>query len=98
MARNSCRKGWLGSLNARLTEAVPLAGGQHLEITADIFNVPNLIKSRWGRYLDTTYGPTVRMLSLKGWDAAKPRCIYPAARPPRGVPDALAARWRRPLG
>jgi len=98
MARNSCRNGWLGSLNARLTEAVPLAGGQHLEITADIFNVPNLIKSRWGRYLDTTYGPSVRMLSLKGWDAANARGIYQVALPQRGVVDALASRWRLQLG
>src|SRR5207244_8402028 len=43
MARNNCRNGWLGSLNARLTTAVPLSSGQQFEIIADIFNLPNLI-------------------------------------------------------
>jgi len=98
MARNSCRNGWLGSLNARLTKAVRLAGDRQLEMTADIVNMPNLINSRWGRYLDTSYGPSVRMLSLKGWDAANARSIYQLALPPRGVVDAAASRWRMQLG
>ena len=98
MARNSCRNGWLGSLNARLTRALRLAGSQQLEITADIVNVPNLINSEWGRYLDTTYGPSVRMLSLKGWDAVNARGIYQLALPQRGVGDAAASRWRMQLG
>src|SRR5256886_7448451 len=76
MARNNCRNGWLASLNARLTTAVPLSSGQQFEIIADIFNLPNLINSRWGRYFDTTVGPTVRMLTLKGWDAVNGRGIY----------------------
>jgi len=98
MARNSCRNGWLSSLNARLTTTVPVAGGQHLEITADIFNVPNLINSRWGRYFDTTIGPSVRMLTLRGWDTVNGRGIYQFALPQRGVPDVVASRWRIQLG
>jgi hypothetical protein len=98
MARNSCRNGWLGSLNARLTTTVPLMGGQHLEITADVFNVPNLINSRWGRYWDTTTGPSARMLTLRGWDTANGRGIYQLALPRRGVVDDVASRWRMQLG
>ncbi len=98
MARNSCRNGWLGSLNARLTTNVPVAGDQHLEIVADIFNLANLISSRWGRYWDTTTGPSVRMLRLRGWDAATERGIYQLALPARGVPDVVASRWRMQLG
>src|SRR5207247_4938874 len=41
MGRNSCRNGWLGSVNARLGTTVALRGGRYLEITADIFNLPN---------------------------------------------------------
>ncbi len=88
MARNSCRNGWLSSLNARLTTTVPVAGGQHLEITAD----------RWGRYFDTTIGPSVRMLTLRGSDTANGRGIYQFALPQRGVPDVVASRWRIQLG
>ena len=98
MTRNSCRNGWLGSLNARLTTTVPLARGQRLEITADVLNVPNLINSRWGHYLDVTTGPSVKMLTLKGWDAANARGIYQLALPARGVPDVLASRWRVQIG
>jgi len=98
MARNNCRNGWLASLNARLTTAVPLSSGQQFEIIADIFNLPNLINSRWGRYFDTTVGPTVRMLTLKGWDAVNGRGIYQLALPKRGVLDEVASRWRVQLG
>src|SRR2546425_13237830 len=101
MARNSCRNGWLGSLNARLTTTVPVAGGQRLEIIADIFNVPNLISSRWGRYFDTTTGPSVTLLNLVGWDAVNTRGIYRLSNnrlPARGVVDDAASRWRIQLG
>jgi hypothetical protein len=101
MARNSCRNGWLGFLNARLTEAVPMAGGQRIEITADVFNVPNLISSRWGRYLDATTGPSVPLLQLVGWDAVNTRGIYRLSNnrlPARGVVDDVASRWRIQLG
>jgi hypothetical protein len=98
MARNSCRNGWLSSLNARLTTAVPLSRGQQLEIIADIFNLPNLINSRWGRYFDTTVGPSVRMLTLKGWDVANGRGTYQLALPKRGILDEVASRWRVQLG
>ncbi len=101
MARNSCRNGWLGFLNARLTKAVPMAGGQRIEITADAFNVLNLISSRWGRYLDITTGPSVTLLTLVGWDAVNSRGIYRLANnslPGRGVADEVASRWQIQLG
>jgi len=101
MARNSCRNGWLGFLNARLTKAVPMAGGRHIELTADVFNVPNLISSRWGRYFDTTTGPSVTLLNLVGWDAVNTRGVYRLSNntlPARGVVDDVASRWRIQLG
>ncbi len=101
MARNSCRNGWLGSLNARLTTTVPMAGGRHLDIIADAFNVPNLISSRWGRQLDATAGPSVKMLRLTGWDTTTPnaRGIYQLAPlPRRGVVADVASRWQIQLG
>jgi len=101
MARNSCRNGWLGVLNARLTKAVPMAGGRHIEVTADVFNVPNLISSRWGRYFDTTTGPSVTLLNLVGWDVVNTRGVYRLSNntlPARGVVDDIASRWRIQLG
>jgi hypothetical protein len=98
MARGSCRNGWLGFLNARLTKAVPVAGGQHLEVTADVFNLLNLMSRRWGRYRDVTTSPSVQLLQLAGWDAVRGRGIYRFVSPPRGVVDDLASRWRIQLG
>ena len=98
MARSSCRNGWLASLNARLGTTVPLAGRHYLEVTADIFNVPNLIEPRWGRYRDVTTGPSVPMLKLVGWDPANVRGVYQLELPKRGVVEDAVSRWRMQLG
>jgi hypothetical protein len=98
MARGSCRNGWLDVLNARLTKNVPLAGAQRLEITADIFNLPNLIQSRWGRHVDTTTDPSVPLLRLRGWDDDKQRGRYEFLHPTRGLLDDAASRWRVQVG
>ena len=98
MARGSCRNGWLGFLNARLTKALPVAGGQHLEITADVFNLLNLMSPRWGRYRDVTTSPSVQLLQLAGWDPVHARGLYRFTSPPRDVVDDVASRWRMQLG
>jgi len=98
MGRNSCRNGWLGSLNARLSTTVPLASGRYLEITADIFNVPNLIEPRWGQYRDVTTGPSVPLLRLVGWDPGNLRGVYQLELPTRGVVEDAISRWRMQLG
>jgi hypothetical protein len=98
MARGSCRNGWLGLLNARLTKALPVAGGQRLEITADVFNLLNLMSPGWGRYRDVTTSPAVQLLQLVGWDPVHARGLYRFTSPPRGVVDDIASRWRMQLG
>jgi hypothetical protein len=98
MARSSCRNGWLGFFNARITTTLPLVGGQYLEITADVLNVLNLISSRWGRYRDVTTGPSVPLLKLVGWDAANARGVYKLELPPRGIVEDAVSRWRMQLG
>jgi len=100
MARGSCRNGWLDVLNARVTTTLPMARGQHLEITTDVFNVPNLISPRWGRHRDVTSGPSVTLLSLAGWDSTNARARYrvPLRFPARGVLDDASSRWRVQLG
>ncbi len=78
-----------------------MAGGERIEITADAFNVLNLISSRWGRDLDLTTGPSVTLLTLVGWDAVNSRGIYRLSNnslPARGVVDDVASRWRIQLG
>jgi hypothetical protein len=100
MARGSCRNGWLDVLNARVTRTLPTAAEQRLEITADVFNLPNLLISRWGRHRDITSVPSVTLLNLKGWDATHVRARYqvPLRLPARRVLDDASSRWRVQLG
>jgi hypothetical protein len=98
MRRGSCRNGWLDLLSARLTKALPLADRQQLEMTADVFNVPNLIRPRWGRRIDTTTDPAVPLLRLRSWDPAAGRGVYQLSLPARNVADDAASRWRVQLG
>jgi hypothetical protein len=98
MGRGSCRNGWLDLLSARLMTTIPLAGRQQLEMTADVFNVPNLIRARWGRRFDTTTDPAVPLLRLRSWDPVAARGVYQLSLPARNVADDAASRWRVQLG
>jgi hypothetical protein len=101
MARGSCRNGWLGILNARVMTRLPMsAAAPRLEITADVFNLPNLVSPRWGRHRDVTTAPSITLLSLAGWDASKGRGRYrvPPQLPALGVLDDASSRWRVQLG
>jgi hypothetical protein len=98
MSRGSCMNGWLDLLSARLMKTVPVAGSQQLEMSADVFNVPNLIRARWGRRIDTTTDPAVPLLRLRGWDPAAARGVYQLSLPARNVAEDAASRWRVQLG
>jgi hypothetical protein len=98
LARNSCRNPWFGTLNTRLTKAFPVAAGRSLEIGADVYNVLNLINSRWGlsRYDGLTFATD--LLVLRGYDTSRGRGIYEFRLPPRGQVDDLASRWQIEIG
>ena len=85
-------------LDARLTNLLPVAGPQYLEITVDVFNLLNLINSSWGLSRDVTSGPSVPLLQLMGWDSANGRGVYQFVAPPRDVVDEASSRWRLQLG
>lgn len=98
MARGSCRNPWLGTLNGRLTTMLPVTGDRRrLEITADVFNIPNLLSGRWGRQRDITTGPSVTLLTLDSLEVGKERGRYALRLPPDGVVDQ-ASRWRIQIG
>jgi hypothetical protein len=94
LARNSCRNPWFGTLNARVTKAFPTVGGQSLEVSADVYNVLNLVNPRWGlsRYHGLTFGTD--LLVLRGYDTTGGRGIYEFQLPPRSQIDDLASRWQ----
>ena len=98
MKRGSCRNGWLDLLNARVSETVSAANGHHIEIIADIFNLPNLMNSRWGRHRDVTTDPSVPLLRLRKYDTTARRGRYELETLSRGSVDNAASRWQVQLG
>jgi hypothetical protein len=100
MARNTCRNPSVWRLDARVARPVSLGGGRTLEITADVFNLPNLLDHRWGVQRQTTSSEAVPLLVLSGWDAAanRPRYTIPAVLPPRNAAVVDASRWQMQIG
>ena len=97
LARSSCRNPWFGTLNARLTKAFPTLSGQSLELTADVYNVLNLLNRQWGQSRVTTLDPGVPMLQLAGYDASVGRGIYRLQLPGLRQIQDLASRWQMEL-
>jgi hypothetical protein len=94
LERNSCRNPWFGTVNARLTKVVPRRAGQSVQLTADVYNVLNLLNSRWGQSRVTIPDPWVQTLRLSGYDAAAGRGVYQYVfRGLKRVQD-LASRWQ----
>ncbi|MEP6496083.1 MAG: TonB-dependent receptor [bacterium] len=110
MTRNSCRNPAVQSIDARIGKTVRLGGAKNVEITADVFNVPNLLNHGWGLTRQTTplqpaLGEAVGLLSVAGWDAVNNRPRYTVltvngqtSLPARGGIVVDAARWRMQLG
>jgi outer membrane receptor protein involved in Fe transport len=101
LRRNSCRNPWSGRLDLRLTEALPTARGQSLELVADLFNVLNLLDNDWGRVRSTVEdfggvgtGNRVALLRLNGYDTDRGRGVYQVRLPVRREVDVNATRWR----
>jgi hypothetical protein len=100
LQRNSCRQPWVGFLNARLTKILPTAHRQALELSADVFNLLNLVDGQWGlvRFTaeDTGTGGLgrVSLLKLVGYDVEHGRGVYKVLAPRFRQIDAESSRWR----
>ncbi|HUR00897.1 MAG TPA: TonB-dependent receptor [Gemmatimonadaceae bacterium] len=105
MKRNSCRNPAVLSLDGRLARHFRVKGNRVAEVSANLFNVPNLLNRRWGLVRETSNREDVPLIPISGWDSAnnRPRysipvldgtAILPAID--RVVPDA--SRWRIQLG
>ena len=98
MRRNSCRNHWESLLNARLSEKLPLPGGQSLELIADLFNLPHLVDRDWGRKSVGSLGGDLQLLRLEGYDEANQRGIYTVLPVDLAARDEGASRWQVQLG
>jgi hypothetical protein len=98
MERNSCRQPWLSELDARLTKVLPTARGQSLELSADCFNLLNLLNRSWGlaRFTSGDSGgfAQTRLLELDGYDDGHGRGVYHLLAPTLREVDQAQSRWR----
>ena len=76
LQRNACRGPWQSFINARFTKVIPTTRGQSFEVSIDIFNLPNLIKSDWGVVKSTTGFENQAILNGSGYDVSNQRGQY----------------------
>ncbi|HEY4320126.1 MAG TPA: TonB-dependent receptor [Gemmatimonadales bacterium] len=76
MTRNSCRNPWESFLNARIGKTFPTVHGQNFEISLDVFNLPNLLKSTWGVVHQTVGFEDQPLLNQTGYDVTNQRGQY----------------------
>jgi hypothetical protein len=99
LRRNACRNPWFGTVNARLSKAVPTAAGQSLELTLELYNLLNVLNHEWGQYRVTfSNNPSVPMLRLSGYDTSVGRGIYQLALPAWNAVQDLESRWQVEIG
>ena len=104
MSRNSCRNPAVQSLDLRLAKSFRTRREERLEVSADVFNLPNLLNHGSGLVRETTGREETQLLTVVGWDGAanRPRYRIPtssgqlAVRRNGIVVDA--SRWRMQLG
>jgi hypothetical protein len=79
--RNSCREPWSHTTIAGVRQALPF-GGRGIEVELDVFNVLNLLSSRWGRYEVAAPGLLEHVGQTTGAaGAAQPVFRFDTARP-----------------
>ena len=102
MERGSCRNPWAKFVDLRLAKVIPTMSGQSLQVTADIFNLLNLIDKDWGINRSTSGFENLTFLSTSktAYDVTHNRGIYsvPAALPAFNRVSVGSSRWRIQLG
>lgn len=105
--RNSCRNQWRNFLDLRVSKMFTTFSGQGMEITADVFNLLNLVNDDWGLIRETNnFEQKSGVLSVAGWDTRgtaavaddRPRYSVASVLPTRDRVSVSASRWRIQLG
>jgi hypothetical protein len=101
IGRDACRNPWQDIINMRIGKQLTV-GGQSVELSWDILNLPNLINRGWGQYKQYTPFEDADIFSSKGFDAANHRFVYNFAPAPKGVvtdPTLFEpSEWRMQVG
>jgi hypothetical protein len=99
LQRDSCRDPWVNETTAQLSKRFHLAARRTLELTADLFNLLNFVRSDWGvvRHTVSDVGNAVQLLHLVGYDTPNSRGIYRLVPVSRREIDPEPSRWRMQL-
>src|SRR4029079_12591900 len=111
MERNTCSNPWVHMVNLRLGKRIATFGTQQMGITADLFNLLNLINNDWGLQRSnfgqsTEFEQRVAPINLAGFDDRgtadraddRPKYAVPAVVPTRAQVVVNSSRWRIQLG
>jgi len=96
LTRNSCHNRGPACSTRVLTKAFATLSSHSVELTADVYNVLNLLNRRWGQSRFTAGNPpTLSILQLAGYDAGAgaefTRCRYSRLR--QAADLASRGRW-----
>jgi hypothetical protein len=100
MTRNSCRDPWINETSAQLSKRFRLADRRAVAITANVFNLLNLLHSEWGLMRVSGFDPAGNvfpLLEMRGYDIARGRGIYDVDDVSLRQIDPDASRWRLQL-
>jgi len=97
LKRNACQEPWRHIVNARLVGDLPTVAGQHAQAVLEVFNLLNLMNRHWGLQQNAT-NATVRLLQLRGWDAATNQGIFSFVNPSLNPVDDTNSRWKMQFG
>jgi outer membrane receptor for ferrienterochelin and colicin len=110
MERNSCRNPWSKFVDLRMGKVIPTMSGQSLQLTADVFNLANLLDKDWGINRETSGFEEANVLTLATSGATydtrgtatqaddRGRYSVPTAFPPLRRAVVGSSRWRIQLG
>ncbi len=94
MARNTCRNPWQNFLNARLSKTLPTTSGQALDISLDVFNLPNLLSEKWGVVHSTTGNENFPILQQVGYSSVIGKGTYTLLNMTARNVVQTSTRWR----
>ena len=103
--RNASTYPWRNELDMRISQTLPAFSAKHFfQISLDILNLPNLLKSTWGWDVSGGYN-TYNVVSFSGYDTkTKPGTsipVYGFRAPANNLAwnyDNLTSRWTMQLG
>jgi hypothetical protein len=106
MSRNSCRNPAVYNADVSIAKTLMARGLHGFVITADVFDLPNLLNRNWGLVRESAIREDKQgLLSVVGWDAAANRPRYAILTAAGGRVLATrnavvvdASRWRMQLG